>query len=53
MVKQFNDHNLVFIIAEKITKNFRNYFTLFVKQPPDDTKSKSFATNTKVIVGTY
>ena len=30
-IKQFNDYNLVFIIAENIIRNFRNYFTLFVK----------------------
>ena len=45
--KQFNDHNLILIIAEK-TKNPQNYFTLSVKEHPDDSKSKSFATNTKV-----
>ena len=29
-MSQFNDHDLVVIIAEKILKNFQNYFTLFV-----------------------
>ena len=30
-IKQFNDHSFVFIIAEKIIKNSRKYFTIFVK----------------------
>ena len=30
-IKQFNAHKFVSIFAEKIIKNFQNYFTLFVK----------------------
>ena len=30
-IKWFNDHNLAFIIAEKIIKNFQSCFTLFLK----------------------